>query len=112
MRPKFTSEGSYTPDALFFNTDGLRTKQLSIPSGTLSRGAIVTAAGAAMGATGLDGYGILAEDVDATAAAVVSTVYVAGEFNENALDFGASDLATSEADLRAKGIFIRKAQEA
>ena len=110
-RPSFSSEGSFAPDKLLYNTDGLRTAELVITDGPYLRGQIVTAAGAAM-ATGTDGYGILAEDVDASGGDITSVVYTAGEFNENALDFGSSDLATAADDLRAKGIFIRMAQEA
>jgi hypothetical protein len=110
-RPSFNAEGTHTPDKLLYNTDGLRTGELTVTAGPYLRGQIVTAAGAAM-ATGTDGYGILAEDADGSGGDVVASVYLAGEFNVNALDFGASNLATAEADLRLKGIFIRSAQEA
>jgi len=110
-RPSFSSEGSVAPDKLIYNTDGLRTAQLLITDGPFVRGQIVTAAGIAM-TSASDGFGVLAEDVDASGGDITSVVYTAGEFNENALDFGGSSAAAAAADLRAKGIFIRKAQEA
>lgn len=53
---------------------------------------------------------ILAEDVDATDADVVTTAYIAGEFNENALDFGGTDDADDHrATLQGLGIILRPA---
>jgi hypothetical protein len=51
---------------------------------------------------------ILAEDVDATLAAVTTAGYFTGEFNEAALTFGGADTADLHRDsLRNKGIFLR-----
>jgi hypothetical protein len=108
-RPSFASEGSIVPDKLLFNTDGLRTAELAVTGGPYMRGQILNNAGEAM-ALADDGYGVLAEDVGS--GNVTATVYTAGEFNANALDFGASNLAAAKDDLRIKGIFIRTAQEA
>ena len=55
---------------------------------------------------------ILAEDVDATEADVVTVAYVKGEFNENACVFGGEDTAdTHRATLQALGIILRTAVE-
>jgi len=55
---------------------------------------------------------ILAEDVDATDNDVVTTAYVRGEFNENALVFGGTDtVATHKSHLQDIGIFLRGSVE-
>lgn len=80
---------------------------------------LVTATGEAtiVNSTATDGsqtsYAILAEDVDATAAAKSAAVYLTGEFNENALTFGGTDTAdTHRVALRKIGIFLKTNQEA
>ncbi len=56
-----------------------------------------------------DPYGVLAEDVDATGGDVVTTVYQAGEFNEDSLVFGGTDTADTHRDaLRDLSIFLKK----
>lgn len=51
---------------------------------------------------------ILCEDVDATLAAVVTSAYIEGEFNENAMTFGGADTADTHREaLRLKGIILR-----
>jgi len=53
--------------------------------------------------------GILVEDTDASAADIDTGVYIAGEFNENAITFGAGHTADSVRDaLRLKGIYLKK----
>lgn len=53
---------------------------------------------------------ILAHDVDTTDASATVAVYVKGEFNENALTFGGTDVAaTHKATLQSLGIFLRPA---
>lgn len=53
-------------------------------------------------------YAILAEDVDATSGDVVTSVYVAGEFAEDALTFGGSDTAnTHRYAMQSIGLIIR-----
>lgn len=55
---------------------------------------------------------ILAEDIDATSADVVTTGYFQGEFNENAVLFSAPDTAaTHRAALLAKKIVLRGSVE-
>lgn len=52
---------------------------------------------------------ILVEDTDATAADIDVGLYVGGEFNENAITFGAGHTADSVRDaLRDKGIILKK----
>jgi hypothetical protein len=53
---------------------------------------------------------ILAEDIDATDDDVVTVGYDTGEFNENAVVFGGTDVvATHKAVLQAKGIYLKPA---
>ncbi|MCE5200555.1 head decoration protein [bacterium] len=55
---------------------------------------------------------VLAEDVDATNDDVVCSVYIRGEFNDNALLFGGTDTAaTHKATLQGLGIVLRGAVE-
>lgn len=55
---------------------------------------------------------ILAEDVDATDENVVTTAYIAGEFNENVLVFGGTDSADDHrSTLQGKGIILRTGVE-
>jgi len=56
---------------------------------------------------------ILAEDVDATDEDVVTTAYIAGEFNKNALVFGGTDDADDHlTTLQGLGIILRAGVEA
>lgn len=58
-------------------------------------------------------YAILAEDVDATAAAMPAPIYLTGEFNQAALTFGGTDtIATHKRALRNIGIFLKTNQQA
>ena len=107
QRPQFTSEGSMVPDALIYDGSPVG-EPISIPSGTLTRGAVINAGGALANGTGI--YGVLAEDVDASGGAVEAVVYIQGHFNENAMDFGSSNAAADKDALRALGILIRAAQ--
>ena len=57
-------------------------------------------------------FGVLAEDVDATSAAVTAKVYLSGVFNEKALSMGTPSDAGTVADFylsaRAVGIIFEK----
>lgn len=54
-------------------------------------------------------HGILTADCDATGGDRTAGVFLAGEFNEDALTFGGTDTAdTYRATLRKRGIFIKK----
>ena len=103
--------GELTQDNLVANVDVKQVVQtISIPSGTLKRGTVVDVSGKIMN-TGLTAYGILCDDVDASAGAVVSEVYVAGAFNKNAL-IVASGYTLSANDIKALrdgGIFVETA---
>ena len=103
--------GELTQDNLIANLNVKQVVQsISIPSGTLKRGTIVDATGKAM-TTGLTPHGILCDDVDASAGAVVAEVYVAGCFNKNALITAGGYALTAEdiKALRDGGIFIENA---
>lgn len=53
-------------------------------------------------------HGILAQDIDATAADMTGLIYLTGEFNANALIFGGSDTKTTmKVALRRATIFIK-----
>lgn len=103
--------GELTQDNLIANLNVKQVVQsISIPSGALKRGTIVDATGKAM-TTGLIPHGILCDDVDASAGAVVAEVYVAGCFNKNALITEGDYALTAEniKALRDGGIFIENA---
>lgn len=103
--------GELTQDNLIANLNVKQVVQsISIPSGALKRGTIVDATGKAM-TTGLIPHGILCDDVDASAGAVVAEVYVAGCFNKNALITAGGYALTAEdiKALRDGGIFIENA---
>lgn len=81
--------------------------------GALKRGALLKADGTLCGKTAKtdEVYAILAEDVDATSAAVVAPVYFTGEFNEDALAFSDAQSATIDdfrASARKVGLFFKK----
>lgn len=103
--------GELVHDNLIANVDVKQiVRSISIPSGTLKRGTVVDATGKAL-ATGLTPYGILCDDVDASAGAVVAEVYVTGCFNKNAL-IVAADYALTADDIKALrdgGIFVENA---
>ena len=115
---------TFTPDNLIAGTTQLVTDSVTIASSiALSRGAVLgidTASGkyllsANAAADGTEvATAILAEDVDASGGDVLNAViYIKGEFNENELSFGtASTVATTKADLRKVGIFIKSAVKA
>jgi hypothetical protein len=107
---------TYTPDNLIAGGFPLTTGGITVASGQiLSRGAVLgektaDGQGVLVDSTAVDGsenpYCILAEDVDASAAAVEAPVYLSGEFNEDALAFGGTDtIATHRAALRDLSLF-------
>lgn len=119
MDASFSSE-SYTPDRLHAGDFPVRTLAATLSNGqNLSRGALlgkITVGGEvvlSLAASG-DGsevpFGILAADADASGGAIEVTVYVAGDFNENAMTFGTGHTADSVRDgLRDLGIYLTKA---
>lgn len=115
------STDTYTPDALVAG-DNIRpvTDTRTLASGqNLKRGAVlglITASGkltlSASGAS--DGsqtpYAILADDCDASSGDKSCAVYLAGEFNANALIFGTGHSASTVREaLRDAGIFLKTA---
>lgn len=110
-----------TPDKLIAGQDvPILTEGVTIATGqgVLTRGSvigIVTASGKGLlcDKNAADGSQaakyILAEDsIDATAGDVVATCYKTGQFNRNALIFGANGApATLDADLRDVDIYLR-----
>lgn len=103
--------GELTRDNLVANLDVKQIVQtVSIPSGTLKRGSVVDATGKILN-TGLTPFGILCDDVDASAGAVVAEVYVAGAFNKGALVVASGYTLTAEniKALRDGGIFVENA---
>lgn len=120
FNPSFQSEGIYTPDDLIAGDHPLRSHGVTIASGqVLTRGALlgkITATGEFVLSTSAatDGsqtpIAILGEDVDATGGAQSSFAYIAGDFNENAITFGAGHTAASVRDaLAARSIYLHKA---
>lgn len=118
MDPQFNTE-THTPDQLFAGDFPVRTRDVVIvSSAALKRGAVLgvisdggkyklsaTAAG--------DGSetpkAILAKDADASEGDAKSIVYLTGDFNEEALTFGAGhDAASVRETLRALSIFLHK----
>lgn len=99
-----------TPDNLFAASQVMPvvSDKLTIAkTNVLTRGTLVSAAGAAVTAAD-DVYAVLAEDVDATDAEKDAAVYLTGEFNENALTVGDTiEVADCKAAARKIGIFIK-----
>ena len=119
FNPGLTSQGDENPDNLLAGDFDRETKTVTIEDGTAAmvRGAVlgrVTATGEynlSLSAAG-DGSevpeAILAEDADASAAAVDAPVYLTGTFNEDALVLGAAHTLDSiRQGLRDKGIFLK-----
>lgn len=110
---------SYTPDRLLAG-GCLVTDQVTLVSGAgaLKRGTLLGKITASGKYTTCDSAGtddgrrtpvcILAVDADATSADVVAPVYLAGEFNSNAMTFGGTDTATThKATLRDLNIYLK-----
>jgi hypothetical protein len=113
------TDTDFSFDQLFAGDYPVVSEEVTILSGqTLSRGAVIGRQtsglkGVLVDSDGTDDgrrapYGVLAEDVDASGGDVVSTVYLTGEYNVNALSFGAGDTAaTHKTALRALNIYVR-----
>ena len=101
--------GTFTPDNLIAGDFPRVTGWVTIPSGSLKRGTIVTSAGAAM-ASGGDPFGVLTDDVDASNGAAPGSVYLTGEFASRhlILSGGAGTLTAADvAKLRLLSIFAK-----
>ena len=103
--------GELSHDNLIANLNVKQVVQsITVASGTLKRGTVVDATGKPL-TTDLIPHGILCDDVDASAGAVVAEVYVAGCFNKNALIVADGYTLTAEniKALRDGGIFVENA---
>ena len=80
--------------------------KLKIPQGgKLARGTLVTSGGVAGG----EPYGIIAEEVDASAGEKEAVVYLTGEFNIAAVKAGEGvDVATLKVAARKVGLFLKE----
>lgn len=117
----FTTEGVFSHDVLIAGDHPVRSMGVTIASGAgaLARGTVlgkITASGEYTTSTSAATDGsevptaILVEDVDATAAAANTVVYIAGDFNTNALTIGAGHTAAAIREgLREKSIFLHDA---
>ena len=105
-------------DNLIAGNMKISTEGVTVLTGqTLTRGAvigIIAASGKAVLSLAASGdgsevpYAIIAEDVDASAADVEAVAYLAGEFNQAAIDLGTGHtVASIKEGLREKGIFLK-----
>jgi len=112
---------TYTPDNLIAGDFPLVTGDGTILSGqNLVRGAVLAkdsandnklvAVNSASSTESIKSpVAVLATDVDASAGDAVGPLFLAGEFNENALTFGGTDTADTHRDaLRDLSIFLKK----
>ncbi|MFQ5510198.1 MAG: head decoration protein [Leptospirillia bacterium] len=117
VNPSFTST-PYTPDRLIGGDLKLVTESVTLALGqNLLRGALlgkITGSGEYVLslAAALDGsevpVAVLVADTNATTGATVAGIYLAGEFNENAITFGAGHTAASVKDaLRNLNIYLK-----
>lgn len=118
--PHFKSEGSFTPDRLVIGEYRARKVTIKAGAGVRSRGDflgkvtadnkyILSVAAANDGSQFLDG--ILSENVDATSADVEAVVYICGDFDVDAVTFGAGHTAANaDRQLRQLGFFLAKTQ--
>ncbi len=112
------SSDAFVPDQLIAGPFQLVTDTVTLKSGEkLKRGAVlgkIAASGKYILAASTAGDGsqtpsaILADDVDASGSDTLAGVYLAGEFNPNALIFGAGVTAATAKDaLRDAGIYLK-----
>jgi len=117
MKPSFTTE-VYNPDRLIAGDENIITRDETLITGqNLKRGALlgkITASGklTLSLAAAVDGsevpFGILVDDIDATAADKVAPMYMKGEFDEGEMTFGTGHTADSVRDgLRRLGIHMK-----
>jgi hypothetical protein len=112
--------GEYVPDHLIADLSvPILTKGVTLKAGLgdLKRGTVLgittdTKQSAPVNSTLTDGtqvaYAILTDDVTVGDTPLVSTAYISGLFNRNALTFGGTDTADlHEETLRTKGIFLK-----
>lgn len=97
------------PDDLY--SGNIRTQPLKVAAGEYQRGDVLglDSATSTLGdlADEADAFAIMPFNVTLTAATDL-TVYVGGDFNEDAVGIGAGDLAAIKVALSARGISLRK----
>lgn len=113
------SSETFTPDSLIAGHSDIRTRSITIASGAgeLTRGTLlgkITSSGKYVKSLAASSDGsevpvaILAEDVDATSADVVTVAYESGEFNVNDVTFGTGHTEASVTDaLRTLSIVFK-----
>ncbi|MHC1747442.1 MAG: head decoration protein [Cellulosilyticaceae bacterium] len=112
---------TYEPDSLFVsNQIAVLTKGVTLAKGVVAkRGAIITLDGTTKKGNVADKarttdiiYGVLTDDVDATVADAIATVYITGHFNAESLSFKAgTTLDDFEMELRKLGIYTGTVKE-
>lgn len=118
-RAGFTVTDAFTPDNLHAGDFPIRGRKVTIAAGqNLVRGALlgaITAGGSYTLSAAAAGDGsevptaILAEDTDATGGATEAIAYISGDFNEDAITYGAGHTADSVREgLRDLSIFLHK----
>lgn len=119
----YKTMGEYTPDKLIAdNAIPTTAKGVKIASGqgNLKRGTLLGVAtdgtykvtGSTEGNATIGCNCILTDDANATDAAVVSTAYVSGTFNRDAIILAdGAAIATYETELRKLGIYLKAVQE-
>lgn len=117
MNPAYTDNGAAPNDALIGGDHKLVTEEVVVIAGeNLTRGALlgkITVSGKvnlSLSAAG-DGsevpWGVLTEDVDATAGDVTAVAYITGQFNEDKVTLGTGHTLASVKDgLRGKSIYL------
>ena len=121
MKPAgITSEGTYTPDLLIAGDHPVRTKGVTLEAeADLARGTLVYLVDQESTYSAYDDdtptsgalFGILVEDEDTTTATGTGAtksvmVYVAGDFNTNAITIADGDLEDVRDALAAQGIYL------
>lgn len=114
---EFTTE-TFTPDRLFGGYSPIVSwQETALAGNNLTRGTVVARdsgnanklvpVNSASGTASIQNpVGVIAVDVDASAADKSAVIYVAGEFNEDELTFGGADTIDDHRDaLRSLGIY-------
>lgn len=98
--------GEHTPDNLIAGDFPRITAWMNFPTGSIfKRGTVVTYA-----SSPITRYGVLIEDVDATAAALEAPVYLTGEFaRDHMITSGGTVLSDADViNLSVQSIFVKK----
>lgn len=114
-QPGFTAAGTFTPDNLIAGDFPIKTKTVTLKSGTSFKRGHVLEAGTSGNAgkylevtTDANAKYVLLEDIDATAADKLGTVAITGEFNGSELTLGSgATLAGVTTALEPLSVFVR-----